>query len=423
MLWILKLLQRISRMRRRIVGSKPPHWFKDGLSLVGYLNFLDLMPTLAAIALSPSHFYKRVPQIVSDKFSWYKTPIKFLTSGIALIVVLLVSMDSGLFEQHGLADKTLMAKYLLVICLTTPLTIPFVALVLRIGLSIISALPGVSTSIKNDRMAANLVLPISPSTYARLDYSHFLWCIFYFGVYFYVSLQLYLVVSYLVVTFGGALVGAIAAHLDKCLSDVDDLVRLSNNMLPPEKTAEYLALCRASQPPSNSTNVLLAQMFFAGIGGVIIFLGYGMLINPYVILLRSTVKIPTKRMHRSDCAPASAIITTIAGRKGKKSMFDKVQIKQLTGIVDTWEKRTVPLQDRRAAAFGPAYLSRLHDERAAIYSRMLDTPALRNVLANSSLPEDIREKIAGLTDRIDALREAKRPVSSQEAGMADPSAS
>jgi hypothetical protein len=90
---ILWVLQRISRFRRRIFGGSTPHWFKDGLSVLGFVNVLDLMPTLLATTLSPRHFYKRVPQIVANKRTWYKTPIKFLSSGVALIVLLLLFLD------------------------------------------------------------------------------------------------------------------------------------------------------------------------------------------------------------------------------------------------------------------------------------------------------------------------------------------
>jgi hypothetical protein len=54
MLWLLKLLQRISRIRRRAFGKTTSHWFKDGLSLFGFVNVFDLLPTLLAITLSGS---------------------------------------------------------------------------------------------------------------------------------------------------------------------------------------------------------------------------------------------------------------------------------------------------------------------------------------------------------------------------------
>jgi hypothetical protein len=175
LLWILWTLRRISRLRRRIFGKTTPHWFKDGLSLVSFVNILDLMPNLCAITLSPRHFYNRIPQVVSNKRTWYKTPIKFLSSGITLIIILLFFFDFEILEQFGLTDKTLVARYLLVICLTAPLTIPLVALIFRIGLTVLSSVPGTGAGSGPNLSLAlpNLLVPLSPWTYARLDNKHF----------------------------------------------------------------------------------------------------------------------------------------------------------------------------------------------------------------------------------------------------------
>ena len=95
MLSLLKLLQRISRIRRRAFGKTTPHWFKDGLLLFGFVNVFDLLPTLLAIMLSPRHFYRRLPQYVQSNNIWFKTPLKFFTSGVTLIVALLFFLSPG----------------------------------------------------------------------------------------------------------------------------------------------------------------------------------------------------------------------------------------------------------------------------------------------------------------------------------------
>ena len=45
---ILWSLQRISRIRRQFLGKTVPHWLKDGSTIISYVNFLSLMPTLLA---------------------------------------------------------------------------------------------------------------------------------------------------------------------------------------------------------------------------------------------------------------------------------------------------------------------------------------------------------------------------------------
>jgi hypothetical protein len=232
MRWILRLLQRISRWRRRIFGSSTPHWLKDGLSVIGFVNVLDLMPTLLGTVLSPRHFYTRIPQIIAEKRTWYKSPIKFLTSGVSLIVILLFYFDFDILEENGLTDKTLVARYLFVICLVAPLLIPLIALIFRIGLGIIFSIPGLSQSSAGlSPILITLMVPLSPWTYARLDYRHFLWSVFYFGVYFYIALQIYQLIGFYIIEYGGEVADFVMRKADRCLSHVDDLVRISNNTL------------------------------------------------------------------------------------------------------------------------------------------------------------------------------------------------
>jgi hypothetical protein len=94
---------------------------------------------------------------------------------------------------------------------------------------------------------------------------------------------------------------------------------------------------------------------FGGIGGSLSLVGYAILINLYLWLLRSTVKIPTKRMHKSDCFFAASLISMIAGRKGKASALDKGQIAQLRLSIKGLEKEVVT-QERKAASAAPNYL-------------------------------------------------------------------
>lgn len=189
---------------------------------------------------------------------------------MALIVLLLFFLDFEILQQFGLTDKKLVVRYLFIICLTAPLT-PLVALIFRIGRAVISSMPGLSAA--PTPALPNLIVPISPWTYARLDYKHFFWSIFYFGIYFYISLQIYQFLGFYVVEYGSELADVMVRKADKCLSHADELDRLSNHTLTDDQKVKYLEKCRSSTAYySQTSNFMPTASLFAGIGGVLIFL-------------------------------------------------------------------------------------------------------------------------------------------------------
>src|SRR5262249_18487998 len=88
MLLLLRMIRWINRVKRRLFGRSLPHWVSDSLKFLSYFDFISFIPTSLVIALAPGHFFPRVPMIVRSKSSIYKTPIKFVTAGCALIVAL-----------------------------------------------------------------------------------------------------------------------------------------------------------------------------------------------------------------------------------------------------------------------------------------------------------------------------------------------
>jgi hypothetical protein len=84
---ILLFLIRLSHLLRKQFGSALPHLLKDLSGVFGYINFVGLIPTFAAVALAPNHFFRRLPYYLTGKVNYYKTPIKFLTSGVSLMVI------------------------------------------------------------------------------------------------------------------------------------------------------------------------------------------------------------------------------------------------------------------------------------------------------------------------------------------------
>ena len=150
------------------------------------VNVINLLPTLLAITFVPFHFYKRLPGYISSKYTWFKTPLKFFSGSLAMIFMLLTYMSPDALNAAGVSDKTAAIKYLALICLTTPITIPLICVIIGLGGNITYMFPPLRMP---NVISSSLLIPLSPWTYARLDYRQFLWSIFYFGIYFFIACQ------------------------------------------------------------------------------------------------------------------------------------------------------------------------------------------------------------------------------------------
>jgi hypothetical protein len=401
MLWILKALQHYSRMRRRIFGKNLPHWLKDALSLVQFVNVIDLIPTLLAITLSPEHFYKRVPQYVKSKNTWIKTPLKFLTSSIALIIIILFNFAKDMLADYNITDEKAVFWYLAFICLSAPLTLPFICLLFRICLGLVMSFPGYSQqSGVSSSILSNLLIPLSPWTYVRLEYKRFFWSIFYFGVYFYIGLQVFQLIGFYLGYFELEFVSFLQQKTDECMSFISKID--PNHVVPQVKIDEYLEQCRNLHNYNSGAKMFPAQVLSFGVFGLLILIGYSILINPYLWLLRASVKIPTKRMHRSDCYSVSDWIGFITAKKGREKYLTIKQAGQLERSVGVLEKNVIA-QDRRAFEQAPGYIETLRKERGNVYGKMLSTDNLRGVLEYETVQPEVRECMASLADRIDRL--------------------
>jgi hypothetical protein len=80
--WIRR---RIRSLGRSLFKGEVPEWLSDLYSVLGHVNFINLIPTLYAILAAPEHFFRRVDLLVGKrksgvKRSVYKSPIKLITT-------------------------------------------------------------------------------------------------------------------------------------------------------------------------------------------------------------------------------------------------------------------------------------------------------------------------------------------------------
>jgi len=90
----------------------------------------------------------------------------------------------------------------------------------------------------------------------------------------------------------------IGSRPDECtrLATVGGKVVLSGPEL-----ARRVQTCRRVFSRGEHQSMLPQQIIFLSLLGLFAMIGYIILINPYLWLLRASVVIPTKRMHRGDC--------------------------------------------------------------------------------------------------------------------------
>lgn len=132
-------------------------------------------------------------------------------------------------------------------------------------------------------------------------------------------------------------------------------------------------------------------------------IGYFVLINPYLWLLRASAIIPTKRMHHSDCYDIRDQInqlTSYAGGRKWKPIGRKLAIFRLS--VRNLEK-SVGAQNCKVRNFAPKYLEKLIRERSEVFGKLLRSDKLRLLLETDAVPTEIRESLCPLLDRIDRL--------------------
>lgn len=256
--WPLRVVRLLQNQRRRIFGKEMPHWLKDALKVIKYVSLLQLVPTLHMVAFYPRHFFKVLPQIVgkgSKARPYYLTPVQFLGYLVVLqgLAIAYLPIKSLGVTQPELA----------LLNLGLVLAFPFVALaaclvVLLLWFVCAHVWPinYVAQAIPFNIYGA--LLPLDPSTYVSLNWSRYLWSMFYYYLYFY--LMVLLATSLMVVLE----VGIFSVHAG------------------------------ASGRVMYFNKLTLIPYFAAGL--IVALAGYYLFVRPYIVLLLANARYATTTM-------------------------------------------------------------------------------------------------------------------------------
>jgi hypothetical protein len=223
--WLLQARRRWANYWRKRSESRPPHWIRDLLELLDWVN---LLPTFCMMAFAPGHFFRRTPEIRKYDSKLYKTPIKFLISAIPFVLGL-HWLPVGWFYREGLnqlflrslnlalgaplklrccdyssiliaraitkvlvwVDKATDTRVVSAVLLWLPFWVPLISLLV----AFILLLPRLF-NVLSTRTILPLLVSVDPRTYLRLRIRDYVWNLSYFAVYFLLAFPICLLLLY-----------------------------------------------------------------------------------------------------------------------------------------------------------------------------------------------------------------------------------
>lgn len=227
MFFVYRIVRRFRSLLRRWFGGDPPAWAIDLYKAVKVVNFVELLPTIAAIALAPRHFFHRLNLVLEKRPSGirkssYKTPIQLVASIVALILA---------SKWLALLVAPARIKLLLVLILIAmPFLVPLFGIILWLLMVLCLMLTAVGTGFGSvlaprvDRFHFYMRVLIDPSTYKALNWRRVGWSALYFYGYL-ISFPIFFALALGTVVYVG----------------LDHLILYFNHELPPPLVAGLAA--------------------------------------------------------------------------------------------------------------------------------------------------------------------------------------
>jgi hypothetical protein len=375
---LFRLLRKYQTMRRSLFKGSLPHWVRDSVELIKYVNLVGPLITLSAIAFSPDHFFDRLPQYISRKDSWFGSPIKFFTQGVALMATLTFFIGDNLqrilSDNNPILDRTLTPSRVywtvMVYALLAPLYVPLISVLLSplgflnamISSGFSAVAPSRKSIIRGGLFGFKLMLiSVMPSTYARIRWTRFFWSLFYYDVYFFL------------VTF------IVLAPVTIIVSIMVEMILLDND------------------------NIAMKVLHLTFVGMVYMGPVVLLIISPYWALLKSALASPPKVIIMAmynQIATTVSDITNFARNKTWDLLDDDKVLDGLESLIhacETTARRELKLNALREPGARELYLN----DRREVLAEVLSTLQLRTLLAARTAKSN--ERLIGLLDRIDSI--------------------
>lgn len=314
------------------------------------------------MALVPRHFFERLPGYCVSKFTWVKTPLKFLTTATSALAVLYFTTVPDDIIEGAKLEAADFAKVFLVLALVSPILIPFACGVLYLLLRIFSVMPQVKVE---PALTARFLIPLSPLSYQHVEPMRFFWSIFYYGVHF--CIGLYLLV--------------LAADLS---------IWLFSHTPTPDPGGS-----------NASTGVFIGLAVLS-----VVLVGYVLLIMPYVELLRAAAPIQSSGMHRVDAHEIQRLIARLSPAVlAKPGRTRRLLTKALVSNIDALEQ-SVNRQRWKMASLPAEKKAKAVTKRAKIYEKVIKVEELAAILDQCADGSSDQTVLAQQVERLRAVMAA-----------------
>ncbi len=238
-----------------------------------------------------------------------------------------------------------MRYYLVVFAALTPIWILALSLALLFVYGLVRGLPGVSGTTPPNTHPLWLVL--SPNSYLSLVWRKYFWGLFYYALYFFITLQLLQSVGILVFGTAGLLIYWLGAH---------------------------------------PVLVVAALVLTALVGQQLI-------VAPYYELLTAAARIPLARRHRADSYEVRRLVSVVLKHLPSADTKSFVWSRVVSTVIRPLEKKLdrlqvgAKLQDFDARSEALAVRQRVRRERWAVYGSAIERLHLESAIAASGLDE------------------------------------
>jgi hypothetical protein len=395
---IYKIIRLLRRLPRRLFGRRAPKFVGDVYDFIKYANWIELIPTAAAIVVCPHHFYRRLTRTL-DKKGVFLDPLHFAFNGLSVLITgvfflyprlaahefvrsLLNRLPGALLAGAEHLTKLKMGFVIVTFALLTPIWIVPVSVLIYALLALLSRL--LQSDIVTDKGRSQrlesldhelLLVPLALDVYRRLDKKRFGWSVCYYGVTAFVLIQVVAVVY----TFGAY---------------------------------GFTGVMR--QVPGNISAALL-------LGPTVI--AEALLIRPYIELLRASCVVPPIQFHRAaymEIKVRSEILlgdlTDLSklpeGRSRKKARwwlpsgddgsFRANLIDSILSSADQLRSEIysaaskMKVQEFDFRHLDESWLSTLRRERAQAFQDALGLDNLERAAKDPEVPDEVEQKICQL---------------------------
>ncbi len=367
----------VLQIARKLVGwfRKWPHWAKDLYAIVTYVNFIELIPTIGAIALAPRHFFRRLPMVLRHKRPLYRTPVKFFTSSASLFVAVFFLRHPEL--AHSL-KSTEAVWYMLILIPLTPLLMAGLSLVLWSAYQLPRAIPTETPFPQPNPYPLSLVFSLR--TYWNLDGRRFFWGLFYFSIYLVVSWQ----IAQIVIGYG---------------------LVATNELLDVFETKRGIV------------EVIIVIMIVVLLASIV----HWLVFRPYGEMVRMSLRHPLPQVFKADAYDVKEEVAAflVKAERGRPSSEDFDMFLIALAIPLTSIERAVRLQDRDYKSIDVA--DDYRRKRAEVFAQAFQERKLRGALGDAdALPQETLaqvEKVLSTMRQLEALHPYREV---DEQGVGDP---